>query len=96
MRSLETVAILLLATMAANAQVAKPCEDLKAEIVKKMNANGVKSYSLEIVSTEKAKDAEGKVVGSCDGGTNKIVYRRATTSSATPAPAASKTAEPKP
>jgi hypothetical protein len=94
MRSLATIAILLLATMAANAQVAKPCEDLKTEIAKKMDANGVKAYSLEIVSTEKAKDAEGKVVGSCDGGTNKIVYRRTTTPSATPAAAASKTAEP--
>jgi hypothetical protein len=95
MRSLGTVAILLLASMAVYAQAAKPCEDLKAEIAKKMDANGVKAYTLEIVSTEKAKDSEGKVVGSCAGGTNKIVYRRTTTSSATPAAAASKTAEPK-
>ena len=33
---------------------------MKSEIAKKMDANGVKSYSLDIV--EKDKDAQGKVV----------------------------------
>jgi hypothetical protein len=52
----------------------KPCEELKAEIVKKLDANNVKSYSLEIV--DKSKEGEGKVVGTCEGGTKKIVYSR--------------------
>jgi hypothetical protein len=59
------------------AQVAKPCEELKSEIATKLDAKGVKSYSLEIVA--KDQDAEGKVVGSCEGGTKKIMYRRAAT-----------------
>jgi hypothetical protein len=53
---------------------AKPCEELKAEIANKIEAKGVKSYSLEIVAN--ADVADQKVVGSCDGGTKKIIYVR--------------------
>jgi Protein of unknown function (DUF1161) len=53
---------------------AKPCEELKAEIAKKIEAKGVKAYSIEIVAN--ADVANQKVVGSCDGGTKKIVYVR--------------------
>ena len=76
MRSLLTIAALSLASISVCAQGAKPCEELKAEIAKKLEANGVKSYTLEIVPTEKAEGVEGKAVGSCEGGTKKIVYRR--------------------
>jgi hypothetical protein len=92
MKSLVKVAGLLL-VMTVFAHAAKPCEELKEEIAKKMDANGVKSYSLDIVGTDKVKDGEGKVVGSCDGGAKKIVYTRATTPAAKPA-AAPNTAEP--
>jgi hypothetical protein len=57
-----------------HAQGLKPCEELKSEIAKKLEASGVKSYSLDIVA--KDQDADGKVVGTCDGGSKKIVYRR--------------------
>lgn len=70
-------AVALFLSASAHAQARKPCEELKSEIEKKLEANNVKSYSLEIV--DKDKDAEGKVVGTCDGGTKKIVYRRTTT-----------------
>ena len=50
------------------------CEDLKAEIEAKIKANGVQVFTLEIVASDSA--AEGKVVGTCDGGTKKIVYRK--------------------
>jgi hypothetical protein len=83
MRTFVTIATLLFASLSAYAQAAKPCEELKAEIAKKMDANHVKSYTLDIVA--KDKDAEGKVVGTCDGATKKIVYQRASTS--TPAAA---------
>jgi hypothetical protein len=53
----------------------RPCEDLKAEIGKKLDAKGVANYTLTIV--DKGKESEGKVVGSCDGGTKSIVYQRA-------------------
>lgn len=63
-----------LSLVAAPALAAKPCEELKAEIDAKIKANGVPSYTLEIVPNADVKD--GKVVGSCNGGTAKIVYKR--------------------
>jgi len=72
MKSLVMVASLLLA--ASPAFAVKPCEELKAEIEAKLKEKGVKAYTLEIVSKENVKDA--KVVGSCDGGTKKIIYKR--------------------
>lgn len=82
------MAAALFVPLSAHAQAAKPCEELKSEIAKKIEANGVKSYSLEIVA--KDQEAEGKVVGTCDGGTKKIVYRRGTTPAQTPAAQPSK------
>ena len=65
----------MLASSVAFAQTQrKPCEELKAEIDAKLQAKGVKAYTLEIVATESVKDE--KVVGSCDGGTKKITYKR--------------------
>lgn len=52
----------------------KACDDLKAEIAKKLDEKGVVGYSLEIVA--KGKETEGKIVGGCDGGTKSIVYSR--------------------
>ena len=53
----------------------KPCEELKSEIEAKLQAKGVESYTLGIVPNEDVKD-DDKVVGSCDGGTKKITYKR--------------------
>jgi hypothetical protein len=69
--------ILALAALAlpfTSAFAAKPCEELKTEIAAKMDAKGVKGYTLEVVANDQAGDK--KVVGSCDGGTNKIVYSK--------------------
>src|SRR5260370_22692395 len=71
------------AQAAAPAQTAKPCEELKDEITKKLDAKGVKGYTLDIVA--KDKDADGKTVGTCDGDTKKIIYNRTTAPTATPA-----------
>jgi hypothetical protein len=48
------------------------CDDLKAKIAEKIDGKGVKGYSLTVL----AKDAEtsNRVVGSCEGGSKKIVY----------------------
>jgi hypothetical protein len=89
----------------------KPCDELKTEIEGKIKANGVDTFTLEVVAadgakaekTDAAKDApkdaaakpdaakkdapkeaatkdagasDGKVVGTCDGGTKQIVYKR--------------------
>ena len=66
--------LLVLALAAAPAMARKPCEELKAEIAAKIEANGVKHSTLEVVPVDET--ADGKVVGTCDGGTKKIVYRR--------------------
>jgi hypothetical protein len=68
------------------------CDTLKAKIDAELQAKGVKSYTLDIVpvaaaaapATEAASGAaaapapkaEGKVVGSCEGDTKQIIYKR--------------------
>ncbi|WP_417695632.1 DUF1161 domain-containing protein [Pseudomonas sp.] len=53
----------------------KPCEELKAEIETKIQANNVPSYTLEIVTNDEVHD-ENMVVGSCENGTKKIIYQK--------------------
>ena len=52
----------------------KDCNELKGEIDAKIKKNGVEKFTLDIV--DKDAQADGKVVGTCDGGTKKIVYKR--------------------
>jgi hypothetical protein len=54
----------------------KDCGELKAEIDAKIKKNGVKEFTLDIVPSEQVKEGAGNVVGSCDGGTKKIIYKR--------------------
>jgi hypothetical protein len=56
------------------AQQRKDCAELKGEIEAKIKKNGVEKFSLDIVDAD--AQADGKVVGTCDGGTKKIVYKR--------------------
>ncbi len=53
----------------------KPCEELKQEIEVKIQAAKVTSYTLEIVPTADVEDP-GMVVGSCEGGSRKIIYQK--------------------
>ncbi|MGR3994106.1 DUF1161 domain-containing protein [Pseudomonas sp. 1121_17] len=71
------VAIALLASLLATSAFAavKPCEELKAEIEAKIQARGVASYTLEIVANSEVTD-QNMVVGSCEGGTKKIIYQK--------------------
>ena len=73
MKSLFVVVAWMLIALPALAQL-KPCEELKSEIEAKIKNNGVKDFTLTIVDKDQAED--GKVVGTCDGGTKKIVYKR--------------------
>ena len=88
MRILLTMAVALSVPVCSYAQGAKACEELKTEIAAKLDAKGVKGYSLEIVA--KDQDAEGKVVGTCDGGTKKIVYHKGGAAAQSPAKDSSK------
>jgi Protein of unknown function (DUF1161) len=84
MKSLIAIAASILIASPALAQV-KPCEELKGEIDTKIKNNGVPAFTTTIVDKDAAED--GKVVGTCDGGSKKIVYKRGEAAPA-PAPAA--------
>jgi hypothetical protein len=72
---LTMVAVAVAASLAAAPAFArKSCEELKSEIEAKFKDKGVANYTLEIVANEGVADQQ--VVGSCDGGTRKIVYKR--------------------
>jgi predicted lipoprotein with Yx(FWY)xxD motif len=53
---------------------AKDCGELKSEIEAKIKKNGVDKFTLDIV--DKDAQADGKVVGTCDSGAKKIVYKK--------------------
>ncbi|MFY1021422.1 DUF1161 domain-containing protein [Ectopseudomonas khazarica] len=72
-RMIPALALLMLAGGVLAAP--KPCEELKQEIEVKIQANNVPSYTLEIVANDDVQD-QSMVVGSCDGGTRKIIYQR--------------------
>ena len=55
--------------------VVKSCEELKNEIEAKLKAKKVATYALEVVAAAEVKDQ--KVVGTCEGGKKKIVYKKA-------------------
>ncbi len=71
---LVVVSLPLFTTPVLAQSPAKSCDELKTEIAAKMDPKGVKGYTLEAVDNDQVKDA--KVVGSCGGGTKKIVYKK--------------------
>lgn len=73
-RVIVAVMALGLAGGASAQNVRKPCDELKAEIDAKIKKNGIEKYTLDVVEMD--AQAEGKVVGTCDGNTKKIVYKR--------------------
>jgi hypothetical protein len=73
----------LLMSLPTFAQAPKPCDELKSEIAQKLDAKQVKQYTLEIVPKDLQTDA--KVVGTCEAGTKKIVYRKADAAAKPPA-----------
>ena len=89
MKTWTVAAALLFVSASGFAQTApaalphKSCEDLKAEIAKKLDAKGVVGYTLDAV--DKGKEGDGKVVGTCDGGTKSLVYTRGAAPESKPA-----------
>lgn len=57
------------------------CSAVKAQIDSKLQAKHISHYTLEVVPADKADSSGGKVVGSCDSGSKKIIYTRGTSSS---------------
>ena len=71
----KTALCLLLALAAAPALAQKKdCSELKTEIDAKIQRNGVTVFTTTIV--ERDAETDGKVVGTCDGGARKIIYKR--------------------
>lgn len=68
------IAAVVLMLIATPALARKSCDELKSEIEANIKTKGVKVYTLDVVGKDEQK--EGKVVGTCDGGTKKIVYKR--------------------
>ena len=67
------VVSLLLSSATAWAEITS-CETIKDKVAAKLEGKGVNNYTLEVVS----KDTETKhrVVGSCEGGKKKIIYKK--------------------
>ena len=64
----------VLALAATPVFAAKTCDELKAEIAAKIEKKGVKAYTLDVV--KKGEEGDRRVVGTCGGGTQVIVYKR--------------------
>jgi hypothetical protein len=70
------------------------CEQLTARLAARIEASGVRGYSLEVVSGNTPVPRDAKVIGTCEGAARKVLYRRwggstaAAPASAAPAPAA--------
>jgi hypothetical protein len=60
--------------LAASATAKTTCEELTTQIEAKIKAKGVKDFTLTTVDKDEKSDL--KVVGTCDGGAKKILYKR--------------------
>ena len=73
MTMLQT-ALLLLAP-GAQAQ-SNACDLLKSELAARIDATGVRGYSLEAVPADTPVPPGAKAIGNCEAGASKILYRR--------------------
>jgi Protein of unknown function (DUF1161) len=55
---------------------ANTCEQFRAKLAERIEASGVRGYALEVVPGNTPLPRGGKVVGTCEGGARKLVYRR--------------------
>jgi len=88
MRKFSLISFLTLVSFPAMAELL-PCDVLKAQVDAKLQAKGVPVYTLEIVPMQDSehatnsasavtatKQTKGKEVGTCDGGTKRLIYTR--------------------
>ena len=67
-------ALLVFTSVPALAQDDQTCEQARRELETKMRAAGEKDFYLDVVPAGKVGNM--RVVGSCDDGKKRIVYRR--------------------
>ena len=87
MPMLELLLLSLAGASASAASQADNCEPIRAQIDARIRAGGVTRFTLSTVDAKAT--AAGKVVGSCDLGTKKILYIAGDTSASASAPASS-------
>lgn len=75
MKTVLTLLAIALFLSTSPAWARKPCEELRQEIAAGLDAKGVRNYSLSVVARDSG-DAR-KTVGTCNGGSERIVYERA-------------------
>jgi len=68
----RSAATLAASFLVCSASLANNCEAIRAQIEAKIKTSGVSAFTLSTVEAE-AK-VSGRVVGTCDLGTRKIVY----------------------
>jgi hypothetical protein len=73
-RLLQRALLLCCAWAVHPAQAADNCNGVRESIEKKIRANGVAEFTLEVIDA--GASAPGKAVGSCARGSRTIVYRR--------------------
>jgi hypothetical protein len=67
------------------------CDQLKASLSARIEASGVRDYSLEAVPATEPTPANVRVIGTCDGGRTKVLYYRGAARQTPPdAPAAAR------
>ncbi len=82
MKAMHLLVVISLLGLTQSAFAAKPCEELKSEIEATFKTKGVQNYTLDIV-TNGAEDT-GKTIGTCDGGTKHLSYKRGGAAAAKP------------
>ena len=75
MKSTLALAAFVLVSVCGQPLLATSCDDVKSDIAKKLEAKGVTSYTLDAVPKDQ-EVTDGKVVGACEAGAKKIVYKR--------------------
>jgi len=85
MKIVRPLFVATLFAVALPASARKSCEELQTEIDARIKANGVPAYTLSTIDAADEAGAEGKIVGSCDGGSKRIVYVRGAAPAATSA-----------
>ena len=80
MKTVLTLLAVALFLSTGSAWARKPCEELRQEIATGLDAKGVKQYSLTVIAKDTADTR--KTVGTCNGGTERIVYERQPTAAA--------------
>ena len=87
MHKAALLALMITVSFSAMAETL-PCDALKAKVDAKLQAKGVPIYTLEIAPAESnmgieaasgisaSKKTRGKEVGTCEGGTKRLMYTR--------------------